>query len=184
LGAPLALGAAAAATPLSLAAAGDDGRRLRQPGSLPFPGRPAGEPQPDLAPELAPIEHIVAQGRDPFGDDYTRLGFRVPAVVVSPWARRDLVSHTVFDHPSVLRTIEVKWNPPSLTLRDANANDLRECLVRRGPAPFLEPPDLATAPASQPTRDPVADSNFCATTPGAAGQLPPPLSVDDRRRQP
>jgi phospholipase C len=122
---------------------------------------------------------ILPAGVPSFGDDYTRLGFRVPAVVVSPWARREFVSHTVFDHTSVLRTIEVKWNLPALTLRDANANDLRECLVRRGPAPFLEPPELAAAPASQPTGNPVTDSNFCASTPGAAGQLPPPLSGDD-----
>ncbi|HYW22513.1 MAG TPA: alkaline phosphatase family protein [Terriglobales bacterium] len=123
---------------------------------------------------------LLPAGVPSFGDDYTRLGFRVPAVVVSPWARRDFVSHTVFDHTSVLRTIEIKWNLPALTLRDANANDLRECLVRRGPAPFLEPPALVAAPASQPTGDPVADSNFCATTPGAAGQLPPPLPGGDR----
>ncbi|TMB92815.1 MAG: hypothetical protein E6J45_01355, partial [Chloroflexi bacterium] len=32
---------------------------LRQPGSLPFPNRPAGVPQPDLAPELANIDHII-----------------------------------------------------------------------------------------------------------------------------
>ena len=52
--------------------------------------------------------------------------------------------------------------------------------MRRGPAPFLEPPALVAAPASHPTGDPVADSNFCATTPGAAGQLPPPLPGGDR----
>ena len=31
---------------------------LLPPGTLPFPGRPAGIPQPDLAPELANIDHI------------------------------------------------------------------------------------------------------------------------------
>jgi phospholipase C len=118
---------------------------------------------------------ILPAGTPSFGDDYTRLGFRVPAVVVSPWARRNFVSHTVFDHTSVLKTIEVKFNLPALTLRDANANDLRECLVRRGPAPFLEPPALAAAPPSQPTGNPVTDSELCASTPGAAGTFPPPL---------
>ena len=44
-----------------------------------------------------------------------------------------------------------------------------------GKAPFLEPPALAAAPPSQPTGDPVADSTFCATTPGAAGPMPPPV---------
>jgi phospholipase C len=110
-----------------------------------------------------------------YGDDYTRLGFRVPCVVVSPWARRNFVSHTVYDHTSVLRTIEAKWNLPALTYRDANANDLRECLVRRGPAPFLEPPTLTPAPPSQPTGQAPVDSTYCANTPGAAGPMPPPV---------
>ena len=95
-------------------------------------------------------------GVSTYGDDYTRYGFRVPCVVVSPWARRDFVSHTVFDHTSVLRTIETKWNLPALTYRDANANDLRECLVGHGPAPFEEPPQLTPAPPSTPTGNPAA----------------------------
>src|SRR5438105_4808442 len=57
----LALGLTAAPAALTVDAFGEeDGeRRLRRPGSLPFPHRPAGMPQPDLAPELAPIEHVV-----------------------------------------------------------------------------------------------------------------------------
>ena len=33
---------------------------------------------------------------------------------VSPYARRDHVSHTVFDHTSILKTVEEKWNLPAL----------------------------------------------------------------------
>ena len=39
------------------------------------------------------------------------------AGVVSPYARRDYVSHTVYDHTSVLKTVETKWNLPALTRR-------------------------------------------------------------------
>jgi phospholipase C len=85
------------------------------------------------------------------------------------------VSHTVYDHTSVLRTIETRWNLPALTYRDANANDLRECLVREGPPPFLEPPPLTPAPLSTPTGQAAADSTYCATTPGAGGPMPPPI---------
>ncbi len=53
---------------------------------------------------------------------YDRLGFRVPAVIVSPYARKGQVVSDVFDHTSVLRLIEDKWNLPSLTRRDAAAN--------------------------------------------------------------
>ena len=41
-----------------------------------------------------------------FGDDYQRFGFRVPNLVISPWAKGDHVSHVVRDHGSILRTIE------------------------------------------------------------------------------
>src|SRR5258708_9696012 len=54
----LALGVAAGPGPLTLNAFDDD-RPLNKPGSLPFPHRPAGQPQPDMAPELAPIGHGV-----------------------------------------------------------------------------------------------------------------------------
>ncbi|HMC08976.1 MAG TPA: alkaline phosphatase family protein, partial [Actinomycetota bacterium] len=79
---------------------------------------------------------------------YDHYGFRVPTVIVSPWARPNYVSHEVHDHTSILKLIETKWNLPALTYRDANANDLRECLVSRGPAPFEEPPQLTPAPPS------------------------------------
>jgi phospholipase C len=52
---------------------------------------------------------------------YDRLGFRVPAVIVSPYARPDFVLRDVLDHTSVLKLIEEKWNLPSLTRRDAAA---------------------------------------------------------------
>ncbi|HET9075988.1 MAG TPA: alkaline phosphatase family protein [Acidimicrobiales bacterium] len=73
---------------------------------------------------------------------YDRLGFRVPAVIVSPYARPDLVSSTAYDHTSVLRLIEEKWNLPPLTRRDAEAVAPWECLDLDGPPAFLKPPDL------------------------------------------
>jgi phospholipase C len=88
----------------------------------------------DIAPEVS----------DTYGDLYSWSGFRVPAVLVSPWARRDYVSHTVYDHTSVLRLMETKWNLPALSDRDANANNMLDCLDFRRPA-FLEPPDLPAA---------------------------------------
>jgi phospholipase C len=75
-----------------------------------------------------------------------RLGLRrVPTVVVSPRARANYVSHTVFDHTSILRLIESKWNLPALSNRDANANAMLDCFDFRRPA-FLTPPPLPPAP--------------------------------------
>ena len=96
-------------------------------------------PRPDSIPPA------VAAG-DTYGDLYSWSGFRVPAVVVSPWARANYVSHTVYDHTSILRLVESKWNLPALSNRDANAHPMLDCFDFRSPA-FLKPPALTPAPA-------------------------------------
>ena len=73
---------------------------------------------------------------------YDRLGFRVPAVVVSPFARPGHVSSTVYDHTSILKLIERKWNLPPLTRRDAAASDFLDMLDLDAPPAFLRPPPL------------------------------------------
>ena len=99
---------------------------------------PPPAPPPDtIPPDLQP-------GDVPGG--YDRYGFRVPCVVVSPFAKPDYVSSVVHDHTSVLKLIETKWNLPAMTARDANTSNLVDMLdlTKRGigrPA-FAEPPDL------------------------------------------
>jgi phospholipase C len=73
---------------------------------------------------------------------YDRYGFRVPAVIVSPYARPDYVSSVLFDHTSVLRLVEEKWNLPALTARDAAANTPLDALDLSNPPAFLKPPSL------------------------------------------
>jgi phospholipase C len=77
---------------------------------------------------------------------YDRYGFRVPAVIVSPYARPDYVCSTVLDHTSVLRLVEEKWNLPALTARDAAASTPLDALDLDGTPAFLTPPALP-APA-------------------------------------
>ena len=79
---------------------------------------------------------------------YDRLGFRVPAVIVSPYARPEYVTSTVYDHTSVLKLIERKWNLPPLTRRDAAATDPLDALDFDNPPHFLTPPTLP-APARE-----------------------------------
>ncbi len=75
---------------------------------------------------------------------YDFTGFRVPCAVVSPWAKRDHVSHVVYDHTSILKLVETKWNLPALTYRDANAHNMLDFfdLSSKRP-PFADPPTLA-----------------------------------------
>jgi phospholipase C len=72
---------------------------------------------------------------------YDRLGFRVPAVFVSPYAKPGCVSTETYDHTSVLRFIERKWNLPPLTRRDAQARDFADDVLDfTGTPAFLTPP--------------------------------------------
>ncbi len=99
---------------------------------------------------------------------YDRYGFRVPAGVVSPYAKRDYVSHVVHDHTSILKLVETKWNLPALTRRDANASDLLDMVDLGAKPAFVVPPSLPKAP------DPSIKAG-CRTT--GPGTIPPPNAV-------
>lgn len=94
-----------------------------------------------VPPPAAPAPDNVAPRSDPQGR-FDRLGFRVPAVLVSPYARPDYVSSVVHDHTSVLKLIQTKWNLPALTHRDAAADNLLDSLDLSSPPAFARPPTL------------------------------------------
>jgi len=71
---------------------------------------------PDAIPPLLENGDVDAQ--------FDRFGFRVPFVAVSPWVKRHYVSHVTYDHTSILKFIETKFNLPALTKRDANADPM------------------------------------------------------------
>jgi phospholipase C len=97
---------------------------------------------------------------------YDYYGFRVPAVIVSPYSKPNYVSSVVHDQTSILKFIETKWNLGAMTYRDANADDLLDTLDLKGTPAFLDPPTLPAAGAQ----------GTCAPgTPG--GPIPPPDAV-------
>ena len=59
--------------------------------------------------------------------DSYEYGFRVPLIVVSPYARVGYVSHVTHDFGSILKFIEEDFNLPSLGYADARADDLADC---------------------------------------------------------
>ena len=72
-----------------------------------------------------------------------RLGFRVPCLVVSPFAPAR-VSSLELEHCSILRMIEWRWSLQPLTVRDATANNLAEVLdftLNRAPTRPYRVPD-------------------------------------------
>jgi phospholipase C len=61
--------------------------------------------------------------------DYTQLGFRVPAIVVSNLAPAQIISAGPFEHTSTLALIESTFGLNSLTARDANTQNLDRVLL-------------------------------------------------------
>ena len=80
---------------------------------------------------------------------YTMYGPRVPAIVASPYSKPNGVTNVVYDHTSVLATIEAKWNLPALTYRDANAETVMDFLDVKRKA-FKKPPRLPSRRSSCP----------------------------------
>jgi len=74
-------------------------------------------------------------------DDYTVSGFRVPTIVISPWAKADYVSHVTREHTAILGFMEKKWTLPPLTRRDASADDLLDIFDFSKPS-FAKPPHI------------------------------------------
>jgi len=109
---------------------------------------------------------------------YDRYGFRVPAVIVSPYARRDYVSHVVHDHTSILKLIETKWNLPVLTHRDAHADDLLDSIDFESKPAFMDPPTLPAPalPASVEVDTTAAATDHC-TPKNPGGTIPPPAAI-------
>jgi phospholipase C len=96
-------------------------------------------PPKAIAPDT--IAPKVPKGQSKY-EGFHRYGFRVPFAIVSPWARPNYVSHQVFDHTSICKLVEAKWNLPAMTFRDANANVMLDMLDFSKPA-FATPPKLA-----------------------------------------
>jgi phospholipase C len=73
--------------------------------------------------------------------DYGLLGFRIPAVAVSPWVRRSHIAHTTYSFESILKMIEYRFSLAPLTKRDAYARNIARAFDWRS-KPRLEVPNL------------------------------------------
>ncbi|PYY15002.1 MAG: hypothetical protein DMG60_18780 [Acidobacteria bacterium] len=75
---------------------------------------------------------------DPPGD-FNRYGFRVPAIVISPFTRPHYVSHQVTDSTSWLAFVEKRFNLKPLTARDAYVSNMLDFFDFNA-APWKKPP--------------------------------------------
>jgi phospholipase C len=80
-----------------------------------------------------------------WGSGYV-YGFRVPLIVISPYARAGYISHVNHDFGSILHFVEETFNLPSLGYADAYADDLSDCFnFRQEPRTFKTIPAPLTA---------------------------------------
>jgi phospholipase C len=94
-------------------------------------------------------DHVVPPKVDAYG-----YGFRVPAMLVSAYARRGYIDHTTLDFTSFLKFIEENWGVEPLADRDAKANSFVSAFDFSNPprdAAFLSSQRGAPAP-SDPSR--------------------------------
>ena len=86
--------------------------------------------------------------------DYSRLGFRVSAIAMGPFAPKKFETAGPYEHCSILRMIEWRWGLQPMTMRDAKAKNLAEALDftrRRDPItlPDFTPPPVKGCPNPQ-----------------------------------
>lgn len=102
-------------------------------------------PVKTVSPDGIPPQDL--QPGDPQGD-FTITGFRVPLIVISPFAKPHFVSHTSMDYTAMLKFIESRFNLPSLNKRDAAQPDMSEFLDFTSPnlSPGTPPTQLSNGP--------------------------------------
>jgi phospholipase C len=62
----------------------------------------------------------------PFTDTQGGLGFRVPLLVISPYAKTGYVSHTQYEFGSIVRFVEDNWNLGRLNTTDTRAASIKD----------------------------------------------------------
>jgi phospholipase C len=93
--------------------------------------------------------------------DQMGLGFRVPLIVVSPYAKHGYVSHQAHEFSGFLRYTEEVFNLPGLGTRDVTADDFADCFdYTQAPQPYTQIPVtftpahfIAEAPSGPPDND-------------------------------
>lgn len=118
-------------------------------------------PQPAVSPDGIPPMDLEAgdwctTGKGNGGPlcDFTWTGYRIPLIVVSPFTKKNYVSHTVADSTAVLKFIETRFTLPALTARDAAQPDMTEFF------------DFVNVPWATPPSPPQQNTNgACTLTP-------------------
>jgi len=102
---------------------------------------------PDGIPPVDMLPGDVCNANGDSGDllcDFKVTGYRIPLIVVSPYANKNYVSHTPADTTAILKMIETRFNLSPLTQRDATQQtDMTEFFDFTNP-PWMTPPTPPT----------------------------------------
>ena len=100
-------------------------------------------PQPAVSPDGIPPSDLqpgdVCTSASGPTCDFVYTGYRVPLIVISPFTKKNYVSHTTADLTAILKLIETRFNVPALTKRDAAQMDMSEFFDFVNP-PWVTPP--------------------------------------------
>lgn len=69
-------------------------------------------------------DHVAPPQFDRWG-----AGTRIPAIIISPFAKKNYVDHTLYDTTSILKLIENRFDLKPLSTRDENANGLQNAFT-------------------------------------------------------
>jgi phospholipase C len=101
-------------------------------------------PQPAVSPDgIKPVDLLpdeVCTTTTGPTCDFVYTGYRVPLIVVSPYTKKNYVSHAVADTTAILKLIETRFNVPALTERDADQMDMTEFFDFDNPV-WMTPPN-------------------------------------------
>ena len=92
-------------------------------------------------------DHVAPPQVDAYGE-----GFRVPTLVISPFAKHHYIDHNQYEFGSLLSLAETIFNVPSLTTRDAQANNMMNSFdFNQSPQPpLVEPADFIAGQSTSP----------------------------------
>ena len=97
---------------------------------------------------VAPGDTTSQDKHNQYGFTFQQYGPRVPAVVISPLVPKNVIDHRLYDHASILATIEAFFGINPLTQRDAKANRFNAVLSLNAPRP--DTPTTLLLPAAAP----------------------------------
>jgi phospholipase C len=106
-------------------------------------------PQQEISPDNIPPVDLetsdICYGEPGTGTcNFTYSGYRVPLIVISPYAKQNYVSHTFYDSTAILTLIEKRFNLPNLNARDKAQSDMSMDFFNFTNPPWMTPPTPPT----------------------------------------